>query len=327
MILLDQDEVRQLISMRETLDIVEEAYVEYSTGKAKVPLRYNLQLDKPDKFTLFMPGYVPSMGGLGLKVVSVFPENEKKGFPNTIGTIMLFDAETGVPTGILDGTFITSLRTGASSGVATKYLAPETAASLAIVGTGGMAAHQLEAVCSVRNIKDVYVCNRTEEKARRFVEEMKSGYRDDLNYHVVADPQQAVVQADIIVTSTTSSSPVVRYEWLRKGAHINAIGAFNDTMQEVDEETIRKSAVRAVDGISAASVAGDLAIPLRNNTIGSGDLAEIGTLIDGGYRRSSHARDAITYFKSVGLSVLDIAVAVKVLDKAAKRGIGKQSSM
>ncbi|WP_174727353.1 ornithine cyclodeaminase family protein [Mesobacillus harenae] len=326
MLILNEQEIKKILSMSEAIEVNELAYRAFSTGKAESPLRFNMQLDNSEDYTLFMPGYVSETGGLGVKVVTILPDNVKRNLPATQAAILLLDRETGVPSALMGATYITALRTGAGTGVATKYLAREDASVAAIIGTGGMAPGQLEAICAVRDIKEVYVYNRTKDKAEKFVEDMKKGFRNDLTYYVTSSPEEAVRKADVVATSTSSPEPVVKYEWLKKGAHVNAVGAFNSSMQEVDEELVVRADIRAVDGISAASVPGDLSIPLKNKSINKEDLIEIGNLIDQGVKGRPTV-DGITFFKSVGISAQDIAVAIAVLEKAKKEGEGMEISL
>jgi ornithine cyclodeaminase len=326
LIILKEEHVKQLLTMNEAIEINEQAYKSFSTGKAISPLRFNMQLDNSDDFTLFMPGYVSDLDGLGLKIVTILPDNMENNLPATQAVILLLDRKTGVPAALMGATYITAIRTGAGTGVATKYLAREDASTVAIIGTGGMAPGQLEAVCAVRDIKEVYVYNRTVEKAEKFVEKMKAEFRADLTYHITKTPEEAVRKADVVATSTSSPEPVVKYEWLKKGAHVNAVGAFNARLQEVDQPLIVNADKLVVDGVSAASVAGDLAIPLANKVITQEDLVEIGTLVDQGITERP-TRDGITYFKSVGVSAQDIAVATFVLQKAIKQGVGTKVSV
>lgn len=322
MLILNQNEVKKLITMKEAIDINEDVYISFSTGESTVPLRTNMELDTTEHYSLIMPSFLNDMGGLGVKVVTIFPENVEKGIPATQAVIMLFDTNNGVPIALLDGTYITGLRTGSGTGVATNHLAHKDASALAIIGTGGMAPGQLEAVAAVRDIKKVYVYNRTKQKAEKFIKDMQDIYVN-MNFILKETPKEALEDAEIVVTTTASDKPIVKYEWLKSGAHVNAIGSFNKYIQEVDEELMKKAAIRTVDGIDATSVTGDIAIPLEKNIIKREDLIEIGTFIHEGMKARNKDSD-ITFFKSVGLSSQDIAVAVKILEKAKEKGIGQE---
>ncbi|WP_100013001.1 ornithine cyclodeaminase family protein [Lentibacillus sediminis] len=325
MIILDQKQVKELITMEQAIEINEDVYVSFSTGKSTVPLRTNMELDSPDHFFLTMPGFVEDLEGLGVKLVTSFPENVEKGIPAIQAVIMLFDTTNGNPIALMDGTFITALRTGAVTGVATKYLARGNASTLAVIGTGGMAPAQLEATSCVRDLTKVYVYNRTVSKAEAFIGDMSKQY-PDIEFELKLTPQEALADADIVVTSTAANKPLVKYKWLKKGAHVNAIGGFNRYIQEIDENVLANASAKTVDGISAASVTGDIVVPIEQNVISSTDLVEIGTLIDQKRKARNH-EDDITYFKSVGLSSQDVAVAVKILQLAQEKGVGQNVSL
>ncbi|GMA65105.1 hypothetical protein GCM10025859_55450 [Alicyclobacillus fastidiosus] len=184
-----------------------------------------------------------------------------------------------------------------------------------------MAAKQLEAVCAVRPVTDVLVYNRTRTKAESFIDQVQEEFGLPLVYHLVDSAEMAVRAADIVVASTTSVEPVVRFDWLKPGAHVNAVGAFHKGMQEIDEDTVVNARYRVVDGIDAAAVSGDIANPLERGRIGRDALLEIGALVANKDAITRSNRD-ITLYKSVGLSVLDMAVANEVLVKAECLGVG-----
>ncbi|MGM8366241.1 ornithine cyclodeaminase family protein [Virgibacillus sp. W0181] len=322
MLILNQEQVKKLITMKEAIEINEDVYISFSTGESTVPLRTNMELDTTEHFSLIMPSFLNDMDGLGVKVVTIYPENVEKGIPATQAVVMLFDTTNGVPIALMDGTFITGLRTGSGTGVATDHLAHKNASTLAIIGTGGMAPGQLEAVEAVRDITTVYVYNRTKEKAENFISDMQVQF-PSLEFVLKSTPKDALADADIVVTTTATDKPIVKYEWLKSGAHVNAIGGFNKYIQEVDEELMEKASVRTVDGIDATLVTGDLSIPIEKNVISKEDLVEIGTFIHEDMNARNNDSD-ITFFKSVGLSSQDIAVAVKIYRKAKEKGIGQE---
>lgn len=322
MLILNQEQVKELITMKEAIEINEEVYISYSTGESTVPLRTNMELDTTEHYSLIMPGFLNDMGGLGVKVVTIFPENVDKGIPATQAVIMLFDTTNGVPIALMDGTYITGLRTGSGTGVATDHLAHKDASTLAIIGTGGMAPDQLEAVVAVRDITKVFVYNRTRQKAERFIQDMQTKF-PNINFEIKDSSKKALKNADIVVTTTATDKPLVKYEWLKKGAHVNAIGGFNKYIQEVDEELMKQASVRTVDGIDATLVTGDISIPIEKNVISKKDLVEIGTFIHEDMNARNNDSD-ITFFKSVGLASQDIAVALKIFQKAKEKGIGQQ---
>jgi len=325
MLVLTDDDVRELITMPEAIEAARRAYVALAEGRVHVPLRPHVPAAEGG-VGLAMPGYVPDAGGYGVKFVSVMPNNRQRGLPVTLGAMLLFDPATGVPIALLAATYLTALRTGAGTGVATGLLAREDAGTLAIIGTGGQAGAQLEAVLAVRPVHTVRVHNRTLEKAEAFCRRHHGARNRDgqpVTLEVASSAQAAVEDADIIVAATNSASPVVRGEWLKPGAHVNAIGAHEPGMQEIDEEVVRRARVIAVDSRAGALVPADLSVPLKRGLIQEDDLIEIGHIAQG--RHTGRQRpDDITLFKSVGHASLDLVTARVVYDKAVAAGKGQR---
>lgn len=320
---LSAQDVRRAVSMAQAIDIVKEAFAQLSTGKAVVPLRTQLPVARHAGVTLFMPAYLSQSDDLGIKIVSVFPANRERGMPTIFAVVVVVEAETGRPLAVMDGTYLTALRTGAASGVATDLLARQDARVAAIFGAGTQARTQLLAICEVRDIETVWIYSRTRKRIEAFIQEMRGQGRIPQDLRIASTPAQAVRQADIICTATTSSSPVFDGHDLKPGAHINAIGSFTPQMQEVDETTIRRASKLVVDSREAClAEAGDLIIPLRKGLISDEDIyAELGE-IAAGLKPGRERDEELTYFKSVGNAVQDVSVARKVLDEAVKRGLG-----
>ena len=322
MVVLTEAQVRGLVTMAEAIRCCREAYVAIARGEVDVPLRH--QIHTRDGVGLVMSGCVPAVDGYGVKFVSVMPANKERGLPVTLGVLLLFDPQTGQPLALMDATFLTAYRTGAGTGVATDLLARPAARVLAIIGTGGQADAQLEAVLCVRPIQRVLVYNRTLARAEAFCRRHQGKTNRDrqpVHFEVVDRPELAAGEADIIVTATTSMTPVLKGEWLKPGAHVNAIGSHEPEMQEIDEETVRRAAVRAVDSRPGAMVPGDLSIPLRKGLITEADLVEIGE-IAAGLRAGRQSDDAITLFKSVGHAAQDLVVGRLIYEKARRSQIG-----
>lgn len=320
---LSAQDVRRAVSMAQAIDIVKEAFAQLSTGKAVVPLRTQLPVARHAGVTLFMPAYLSQSDDLGIKIVSVFPANRERGMPTIFAVVVVVEAETGRPLAMMDGTYLTALRTGAASGVATDLLARQDARVAAIFGAGTQARTQLLAICEVRDIETVWIYSRTRKRIEAFIQEMRGQGRIPQDLRIASTPAQAVRQADIICTATTSSSPVFDGHDLKPGAHINAIGSFTPQMQEVDETTIRRASKLVVDSREAClAEAGDLIIPLRKGLISDEDIyAELGEIATG-LKPGRERDEELTYFKSVGNAVQDVSVARKVLDEAVKRGLG-----
>jgi alanine dehydrogenase len=320
---LSQNDVRQSVSMAQAIEIVKGAFAQLSAGKAVVPIRTQLEVARHEGITLFMPAYLHESDDLGVKIVSVFPRNLEVGLPTIHALVAVVDARTGSPAAVMDGTYLTALRTGAASGAATDLLARTDARVVAVFGAGTQSRTQLEAVCQVRDIEKAWVYDINREAAEKYAEEMRGQSEripDDIG--VASSPTEAVQEADIICTATTSKSPVFADADLKAGVQINAVGAFTPEMQEVPEETVKRARL-VVDSREACwAEAGDLIIPRDKGLISEQDIyAELGE-IAAGTKRGRESNEEITFFKSVGNAVQDVSVARKVLEEAGRLGLG-----
>ncbi|MGQ9598704.1 MAG: ornithine cyclodeaminase family protein [Anaerolineae bacterium] len=321
--ILSSSDVRQAVTMAEAIQAVKEAYIQLSAGQAVVPLRTPVPVEKRNGVTLFMPAYLAQSDALGAKIVSVFPGNLARGLPLIHALVIVVDAETGCPIAIMDGTYLTALRTGAASGVATDLLARPEASVVAIFGAGAQARTQLEAVCTVRDIRQVWVYDVVADSVTAYVKEMKQRGRPiPSEIHIASSPAQAVREADIICTATTSRTPVFDNADLKPGVHINGIGSYTPEMQEVPAETVARARVVLDSRLASLAEAGDLIIPLQKGLIQEKDIhGEIGEVAAGKIPGRQSAEE-ITFFKSVGVAVQDVAVATLILRRATDLGLG-----
>lgn len=320
---LSGDDVRRAITMAEAIQAVREAYVQLSAGQAIVPLRTPVPVEGRGGVTLFMPAYLAESDAMGAKIVSVFPGNLAQGLPTIHAMVVVVNAETGQPNAIMDGTYLTALRTGAASGVATDLLSRPDARVVAIMGAGAQGRTQLEAVCTVRPIEKVWVLDANPETAAIYVEDMRGrGQPIPEAFAIATSSAEAVHDADVICTATTSTRPVFADAELKPGAHINGIGAYTPEMQEVPAETVARSRV-VVDSRSATlAEAGDLIIPIQKGMMAADDIhGEIGE-VAAGLIPGRRSAEEITFFKSVGVAVQDVAVAGAILRRAAELGLG-----
>jgi alanine dehydrogenase len=320
---LSQNDVRQAVSMAQAIEIVKGAFAQLSAGKAVVPIRTQLEVAGHEGITLFMPAYLQESDDLGVKIVSVFPRNLERGLPTIHALVAVVDAETGCPAAVMDGTYLTALRTGAASGAATDLLAHTDARVAAVFGAGAQGRTQLEAICQVRDIEKAWIYDVNKEAAEKYAEEMRElGGRIPSDMIVASSSAEAVREADVICTATTSRTPVFADAGLKTGVHINAVGAFTPEMQEVPEDTIQR-ALLVVDSREACwAEAGDLLIPRHKGLISESDIyAELGE-IAAGTKRGRESDEEITFFKSVGNAVQDVSVARKVLEEAGRLGLG-----
>ncbi len=317
---LSREDVRRALPMREAVEAMKRAFAQLSQGEAVVPLRVPVPVERHHGVTLFMPGYLAADDRMAVKIVSVFNDNPAKGLPLIHALVVVVDAETGAPTAVMDGTYLTALRTGAASGAATDLLAREGARVAAIFGAGAQGRTQLEAVCAVRPIEAAWVYDVVPERAAAYAEEMAK--RLGIPVHVASTPAEAVRQADVICTATTSSTPVFDDADVRPGTHINGVGAYTPQMQEVPAETVARAKVVIDHREASLAEAGDLIIPLQQGLIAEDHIwAELGEIV-AGLKPGRTDPEEITFFKSVGVAVQDVAAAAAVLEAAKQQGLG-----
>lgn len=317
------DDVRRALPMPRAIEVMRAAFCALGEGRVTMPVR--IPLNVPDGVTLFMPAYIapedgaaqnaaaggaPVKGQLGMKLVSVFTKNPARGLPVIHALVTVVDDQTGAPIALIDGTYLTRLRTGAVSGLATDFLAQPGAQVLTIIGAGGQAACQIEAVCAVRPITTVNIVSRGESAAQLAA---TLGAQDaGRRYHAVNnDLEGAIRAADVIVTSTGSRAPLFDGRWVKHGAHVNAIGAYRSDMREVGPELLNRADVYVDQRDAALEEAGDLLIP---HGTGEWSMDAIkGELADLVLGRVVADRARTTFFKSCGLAVEDIAAAAAIV--------------
>ncbi|AYQ24170.1 MULTISPECIES: ornithine cyclodeaminase family protein [Enterococcus] len=324
MLFLKKEDIIKSFSMREAIDADKKALSLYSAGKASVPLRTNIDVPKRNGQSLYMPAYVEGgEGALGVKIVSVYPENIKKNLPSVPATMIVLDPETGMVSACLDGTYLTQLRTGAVQGAATELLARENAKIGALIGTGGQAQSQLEAMLTVRKLEEVRIFDIDFDRASQFAEEMMQ--RFSVTMRPTKTSQECVEGADIITSVTTSKNPTFSAEWVKRGAHINGVGAYTPEMCEIPREIIRTADVVIFDTMDGVlKEAGDFISPLQDGYIQRGSYrGELGQLINGELIGRTN-EDQITVFKTVGSAVLDVVVAAKIVKKAEESNLGRR---
>lgn len=321
--ILTKTDIQNAINMAQAIQAVKKAFIQYSQKKAVAPLRTQLPVREKEGVVLFMPAYLPDFESLGAKIVSVFPRNFLIGLPTLHAVFLVLDTESGCPSSLMDGSALTALRTGAASGVATDLLARPDARIVAIFGAGVQGRTQLEAVCAVRTIAKAWIYDPNLEAAKAFVAEMQqhgAGIPRDIS--VARTPQQALENADIICTATTSSSPVFADIDLCPGVHINGVGSYTPDMQEIPAPTVIRSKI-VVDSLPASlAEAGDVIIPLQNNLMDQSHIhGEIGQVAAGDLPGRESASE-MTFFKSVGLAVQDVATASFALKRAQELNLG-----
>lgn len=327
MILLTKEDMQKVFTMEEAIEAVKEALRLSSEGKSTVPLRTNIDIPEYNGQSLYMPAYVESQNpALGMKIISTYPDNIKKGLPTSPATMIMIDAQTGIVEALLNGTYLTQLRTGAVQGAATDLLARKDARIGALIGTGGQAAAQLEAMLTVRYLEEVRIMDIDKERAQEFVDEMSERFAYFATKLVVVDsPEEAVTDADIITTVTTSPQATFPHEAVKAGAHVNGVGAYTPEMHEIPGELLARADKIVFDTMEGVlAEAGDIITPLKEELIQESDIdGVLGEVILGDITGREHSNQ-ITVFKTVGTAVLDVVTAAEILNKAKEAGVGQQ---
>ncbi len=316
LLLLSAADIEAALPMHRCVEVMKRAFADFSAGRATVPQRTHI--DAGDGSLLVKPACIPGVG-LGAKLVSVFPGNASRGRPVTPGIVVLLSPESGEPEALLDGTFLTAWRAGAASGAATDLIAANDAAVGAVIGAGGQARTQVLAIDAVRALREIRVYARTPARVEAMIEELQPRVRARLT--AAASPRAALAGAQIVCTATTSRAPVFPDDALAAGAHVNGIGSFTATMQEIGNATVQRAAVFVDSRASAELEAGDLLHAAASEGTDPADWIELGAWIEAGQPAVPSAE--ITLFKSVGLAVQDIAAGAEVLGSARQRGLGR----
>ena len=323
MLVLTRTQVRDLVPMPDAIELMKTAFAELSAGRTDAPLRAVISLPDREGDALFMPAFVPAMDALGLKSVNVFRRNPERGLPVIHAVVILVDPETGQPLALMDGTYLTALRTGAVSGAAADLLSRPESRVLVAIGAGAQGITQIAAVCAVRAIERVIAVDLNESALERLRQLMHHEWPEiEARLTTTTDTASAVGEADIICTATTSRTPVFRDEDVRPGTHISAVGAYTPEMQELPADTVARATV-VVDAIDAAlSEAGDLIIPLRDGLVTREHFARELGMVASGSAPGRTSDDEVTLFKSVGNAVQDVVVAKHAVERAREQGVG-----
>jgi ornithine cyclodeaminase len=320
---LTATDVREALPMAQAVAAMQEAFRQYSSGEADVPLRTRLEVPGQSGLTLIMPAYLRRTGDMAVKIVSVFSRNPERALPTILAAVLVIDSSSGQPLALLEGASLTALRTGAASGAATDALARPDSAVLAVFGSGAQARTQAEAVCTVRAIRQVWVYSLDPSGAQRMIEQLRGHRPMPDDFRLAASPVEAAGQADVVCTATTSARPVFPDSALKAGAHINAIGSYTPEMQEIDPRTVQRARVVVDSRQAALAETGDLILPIRAGVITADHIhAELGEVLSGAAPGRTDA-DQITLFKSVGLAVQDAVAAGRALARAQELGLGQ----
>lgn len=315
-LLLHDGDVRSLLEISDTIDALEQAFIALSHGNAVN--RPRARVIQPNGILHVLAASYAGAGVLGLKTFTVFRQGVRS-------VVLLFSAEDGRLLALVEADWIGRMRTGATSGLATRYLANPEAARVGLVGAGKQAETQLMGVCAVRPIRSVDVYSRRQPQCEAFCQRMEQQLQVEVK--PVASARAAVEEADIVITATTSSSPVFSGEWLKPGCHVNVIGSNWARRREIDDEALQRSSLIVTDSIEQArSEAGDLIIPANEGSLDWESVWELADVVagDGPQRNSSYD---ITLYKAVGAALEDITVAARAYFHASERGVGEEVNL
>jgi ornithine cyclodeaminase/alanine dehydrogenase len=314
MIILSDNDISNILTMEDTIKTVEKAFKEYAKGSVIMPPRSTIMIPDYNGSISFMPSYLKESESQAMKIISIYPDNPELNLPTTNAWIIVNDPKTGMIMAFMDASHLTAMRTGAISGVASKYLAPDGSDIAALYGAGIQGKTQVWAIASVVGTLDkVKVYDPNPKASEEFSKEMSEKLK--IKIVPVETGKEAAKDADIIITATTSKNPVLKREWLKEKVHINAIGAFYPDQRELDTRTIAEAKVVVDDLEAIMKEAGDILIPLKEGAIAKDHVyAELKDLVTG-EKEGRDEEDGLTVFKSVGIAIQDSSVANLVLDK------------
>ena len=320
-LVLNENDMKNVMDMKSAIAAVKEAAKSYSSGNADIPLRANLNVKEHNGNSLYMYGYVKDCNALGVKLVSVYPDNPKYGLDACPATMILEDAKTGAVSAIMDGTYLTRLRTGALSGAATELMSRKNSKIFALIGTGGQAESQLDAVLAVRDIEEVRVYSRNIDNVKKFIDRVSSGKKQKFIACTTSD--EAIKDADIITAVTVSNEPVFDGKKVKKGCHINGVGSYTPTMSEIDEYIVCNSKIIIVDTMDGTiNETGDFLKPMKKGIFNKDMVTgELGELVSGKCK-NRESDDDITFFETTGSAVFDLVTAEKLREMASAKKLG-----
>jgi len=328
-LLLSTGDVKKLLDMNDVLTAVENAFRLRGLGRVQMPAKMYIFFEKYNGDIRTMPSYIEDLGIAAVKIVNVHVDNPKKFNLRTVmATLVLIDPATGAPLSIMDGSIVTDMRTGAASGVASKYLARKDSRTLGLIGAGTQSHTQLQAIVNaLGKLDEVNIYDIVPETAKAFAEEaMKTYSKGVKTIKAVSEPKEAVSGMDIVVTCTPSRKPIVKDSWVSKGQHFNCIGADAPGKEEMDPAILKRAKV-VIDDWEQARHSGEINVPISLGLFSEKDVyGNIGDIVAGKKPgRTSH--DEITIFCSTGLAIQDAVTAKLAYDAAKKKGVGHEFEM
>jgi len=321
MLILNQKEVKELIPLSEigqVIDCTEKAFLDYGQGKVQMPPKNYLYFKQYNGDLRIMPAFATDLDMAGTKIVSVHPSNPQKGLPTVMAVIILNDSKTGFPLALMDGTYITGMRTGAAGAIAVKYLARQNARTLGVVGAGKQALFQIAAISKVRQLEKIFVADINKKNIEILANQLK-----EIGIEIQEASLEETAKQEILVTTTPSEKPIIKKEWIIPGTHINAIGADASGKEELEPE-ILQAAKLVIDDWAQSSHSGEINVPFHKGIITKEDIySSLGKIVNS--EKIGRGNDQeITVFDSTGLAIQDLFTANLVYRKAEERHLGKE---
>ena len=323
-LILSEKEVKSCLPMKDAINAVRQAYVAFAEGRVAMPPVVHLGVEKYNGEIDVKTGYVEDFQLISTKIASGFYDNPKIGLPSGVAIVILMDLKTGLPLAIMDGTYLTAVRTGAAGAIAASVLARKDSKKVGLIGAGTQGRMQMLALNEMFTIEQVRVFDKDKESREKYSSEMAK--RLGIDVRAVADAREAISDADIVVTVTPSRKAIVMDEWIRNGVHINAIGADAPGKQELDPKIMKRAKI-VVDSLKQCRVIGETQHALSQGLIRETNIhAEIGEILNG-RKKGRESDDEITVFDSTGIAAQDIAAANIVYQFAKKTGMCKSVTL
>lgn len=313
---ISENQVKLLLPISQAIEVVEQAFKDYSKRVIAMGNRGTLEVDSNGDSCIFLPAVHKRKKYFSMKYAASFPSCGARGLPTVQSVIWLFSAETGNVCAMIQANALTGIKTGAASAVATRYLAKKDARILTVIGAGDQAKMQLACISQVRDLKEIRLVDLDLNKCAALKNWAEKHLKSGIQIIVSSSADAAVKDADVIVTCTTSSRPVLKGDLIKPGAHINAIGSFTPQMQEIDGRTVLRSDKIVVDTVQEAlNCAGDLIVPMNQGLIPrTTAILELGDIMENKIQGRTSEQE-ITLYESVGFAPLDLAVSIEIFQR------------
>jgi alanine dehydrogenase len=325
MLVLSEKQVHSLVEIEDFIACLEQAHIQFSAGKVVMPVRLVVPLPEIKGRITSMPAFLSEGSALGIKIISYFQENPRQGLPPILATITLYSTETGKLMVLMDGVYITAIRTACASAMATRALANPDTPVLGVIGGGTQARTHIRALSKVRSLDRVLIWSPSGTSAQKVKEELEQEVGFEIRPQ---DSAEAVVrEADLLATVSAAGEPILKAEWLKPGVHINAVGSHRPDLREIGSDTVKRATVVVDSRDAINSECGDILLAIEEGAIPEDHVrGEIGEVL-AGTKQGRTSADEITMYKSVGIALQDVAAAKLVYQRALEKHVGTEVEM